>query len=162
MHPKDCKIKRILNYEWATYNFCVVQDWWKYNPLPHQKEVRHNLKFTKRDFIFVHDLLVCQYISPCILQTHYFNIKVYACKIFVLKFKSWQVAQAYAGVATLDEQDQACILAELEMIRYWPNVKLWHNSRGKDPSFIQCFVDCSIEKKGIVFNQSASIGIPSL
>lgn len=95
----------------------------------------------------------------CLLQTHNFAIKVYARKDFVKMFKSRQVAQAYAGVAIVpDDEDMVSNFADKESITYRTDGKPWRGSREKDPSFVQCFVDCLTDEAGIVFDWSASTG----
>ena len=96
----------------------------------------------------------------CISQTHNFNIKVFVRKTFVPKFRSKQVAQAYVGVPILpDEQDHVRNFATKDSIRRREDGTPWRGSREKDPSFIQCFVDCLTDEGGIVFDWSPSSGI---
>lgn len=74
-------------------------------------------------------------------------------------FNIRQVAQAYAGVAIIpDEDDMVSNFADEGSITYRTDGKPWRGSREKDPSFVQCFVDCLTDDGGIVFDFSASTG----
>ncbi len=69
------------------------------------------------------------------------------------------MAHAYAGVAIIpDEEDHLCNFADKDTLRTRPDGTPWRGSREKDPSFIQCFVDCLTDDGGIVFDWSASTG----
>ncbi len=69
------------------------------------------------------------------------------------------MAHAYAGVTIVpDEEDSLSNFAVKETLRYRPDGTPWRGSREKDPSFIQCFVDCLTDEGGIVFDWSASTG----
>ena len=96
------------------------------------------------------------------LQTHNFNIKVYARKALGSKFRTRELTGEYAGVRIVpDEQDDLYNFTDVNSQLKRPNGVPWRGCREKDPSFIQCFVESLTDEGGIVMDWSASTGFVS-
>lgn len=164
MHPKDRKIERLLDARALVYGLRVVRDWWGYNPLPmasplpHQKQV--NCNFNIYSSIYKISFKIFNYNALLFdLQTHNFNIKVFARKSMGAKFKTRELTEEYAGVKIVpDDADDLYNFTDLASQLKRPNGQPWRGCREKDPSFIQCFVDCLTDEGGIVMDWSASTG----
>ena len=164
-HPKNRRIEKKSDSKIKIYDFTIVRDWWGYNTipmassLPHQKEV---LYFIFIIWIFQSDNpFLYLLILKVVLQTHNFNFKVFA--HLSSKFCTRRLRLQFVQMDILpEEHDDLTNFTTTESQLLRPSGFPWRGSRGKDPSFVQCFIECLTDERDIVCDWSPSTCFQSL
>lgn len=164
-HPKDRRIEKKLDSKIKIYDFTIVRDWWGYNPIPMASSLPHQKEVLSFMFIIWISQSDNQFQNPLILevvlQTHNFNIKVFA--RLSSKFRTRRLRPQFVQMEILpEERDDLTNFTTTESQLLRPTGLPWRGSREKDPSFVQCFIECLTDERDIVCDWSPSTGSQSL
>ena len=108
-HPKDRRIDKKLDIKIKIYDFTIDQDWWGYNSIPIASSLPHQKELSSFIFIIWNSQSDNQFqyllILEVVLQTHNFNIKVFA--RLSSKFRTRRLRPQFVQMEILPDE---CIL----------------------------------------------------